>query len=128
MYYVVESDKDLEQASLDLEKAIEERGYQLLNVHDMGEMLRDSGRKLDDQCRIFDIYNAKKTWQAMHMDMKLNMALPCRISIFTEDGGRCKIGTVKAKSALGAATYRLALGDIARMVDKDLQAIIDKAA
>ena len=57
------------------------------------------------------------------MDMRLNMALPCRISVFT-DNTKTKIGMIRPATMLSALSPDEALVQTAREVeDKTIQMI-----
>ena len=79
MYYIVESDKSFDQASTDLETAVKRHSFGVLHVHDLGATLRSKGIEFDDQCKIFEVCNPGQAAKVLSTDMRLNMALPCRI-------------------------------------------------
>ncbi len=87
MYYIVETDKSFEQAVTDLEAAVKRHSFGVLCVHDLGTTLRAKGVAFDEQCKIFEICNPVQAAKVLSADMRLNMALPCRISVFSEKAG-----------------------------------------
>jgi len=99
MYYIVESAKSIDQASTDLEAAVKRHGFGVLHVHDLGTTLRSKGIAFDEQCKVFEVCNPAQAAKVLSADMRLNMALPCRISVFTEKG-RTKIGLIKPAAML----------------------------
>jgi uncharacterized protein (DUF302 family) len=101
MYYIVETDKSFEQASADLESAVERNGFGVLHIHDLGATLRRKGVPFDEQCKVFEVCNPRQAAKVLSADMRLNMALPCRISVFTE-AGKTKIGLIKPLEMLSA--------------------------
>ncbi len=94
MYYIVESSKSFEQASADLDAAVKRHGFGVLHVHDLGNTLRSKGVAFDQQCRVFEVCNPAQAARVLAADMRLNMALPCRISVYTENGAT-KIGLIR---------------------------------
>ena len=94
MYYIVETDKSFEQASADLEAAVKNYGFGVLHVHDLGGTLRSKGIAFANECKIFEVCNPGQAAKVLSIDMRLNMALPCRISVFTEQG-KTRIGLIK---------------------------------
>ena len=61
--------------------------------------------------------------KVLSADMRLNMALPCRISVFT-DKGTTKIGLIKPVQMLSALSQDAALLQVAREVeDKTIQMV-----
>ena len=93
MYHIVESNKSFDQASADLVAAVKGHGFGVLHVHDLGSISRSKGVSFDEQCKIFEVYNPTQAAKVLSTDMRLNMALPCRISIFTE-AGKTRIGMI----------------------------------
>jgi uncharacterized protein (DUF302 family) len=126
MYYIVESDKTFDQAAADLEAAVKRHGYGVLHVHDVGATLRGKGIAFDKQCKIFEVCNPQQAATVMSADMRLNMALPCRISVFT-DNGKTKIGMIKPGRMLAALSQEPALAPVAAEVEKNTIAMVDEA-
>jgi len=50
------------------------------------QTLRGKGVDFAEQCKVFAVCNPAQAGRALAADLRLNMALPCRISVFTEDG------------------------------------------
>jgi uncharacterized protein (DUF302 family) len=58
--------------------------------------------------------------------MRLNMALPCRISIFTEKG-KTKLGLIRPEQMLSALSQDEALAEVAKEVEEKTIQMIDEA-
>ena len=126
MYYIVESDKSFDQASTDLESAVKRHSFGVLHVHDLGATLRSKGIEFDDQCKIFEVCNPGQAAKVLSTDMRLNMALPCRISVFTEKG-KTKIGLIKPGQMLSALSQDAALVQVAKEVEEQTIQMVDEA-
>ncbi|HYN61629.1 MAG TPA: DUF302 domain-containing protein [Rubrivivax sp.] len=126
MYYTVASDKTFEQASADLDAAVKRHGFGVLHVHDLGATLRSKGIAFDNQCRVFEVCNPAQAAKVMASDMQLNMALPCRISVYT-DKGRTHIGMIKPVPMLAALSTDPALAAVAAEVEAGTMRMIDEA-
>lgn len=126
MYYIVETVKSFDQASADLEAAVTRNGFGVLHVHDLGATLRGKGIAFAEQCRIFEICNPVQAAKVLATDMRLNMALPCRISVFT-DNGRTKIGLIRPAQMLSALSREAALAQIAADVEEKTIHMVDEA-
>jgi uncharacterized protein (DUF302 family) len=126
MYYIVETAKSFEQASKDLEAAVAGNGYGVLHIHDLGATLRTKGVAFEEQCRIFEVCNPKQAAKVLATDMRLNMALPCRISVFTE-GNKTKIGLIKPVAMLSALSQNTALIEVAKEVERNTMQMVDEA-
>lgn len=126
MYYIVETDKSFEQASVDLDSAVKQHGFGVLHVHDLGSTLRSKGISFDEQCKIFEVCNPEQAAKVLSTDMRLNMALPCRISVFTEKG-KTKIGLIKPEQMLSALSQEPELVQVAREVEEKTVKMINEA-
>jgi uncharacterized protein (DUF302 family) len=126
MYYIVETDKSFDQASVDLEAAVKHNGFGVLHVHDLGATLRSKSIAFDNECKIFEVCNPGQAAKVLSTDMRLNMALPCRISVFTEQG-KTKIGLIKPMQMLSALSQDAALIEVAREVEKLTIQMVDEA-
>jgi len=126
MYYVVDTAKSFDQASADLEAAVKRHGFGVLHVHDLGATLRSKGIAFAEQCRVFEVCNPGQAAKVLSADMRLNMALPCRISVFTEKG-RTKIGLIKPAQMLAALSQDPALVQVAREVEDATLEMVDDA-
>ncbi|HUU04977.1 MAG TPA: DUF302 domain-containing protein [Patescibacteria group bacterium] len=126
MYYIVESKKNFEQAAADLDAAVKRHGFGVLHVHDVGETLRGKGVAFDEQCRIFEVCNPLQAAKVMAADMRLNMALPCRISVFTEKG-KTRIGLIRPGQMLAALSNDAGLAPVAKEVEEKTIMMVDEA-
>ena len=126
MYYIVDSEKSFKQASDDLDAAVKRNGFGVLHIHDLGETLRSKGVEFAEQCRVFEVCNPKQAAKVMSTDMRLNMALPCRISVFTENGVT-KIGLIKPAQMLSALSDSKELGEIAIEVENTTIKMVNEA-
>ena len=126
MYYIVDSAKSFKQASDDLDAAVKRNGFGVLHIQDLGETLRSKGVEFAEQCRVFEVCNPKQAAKVMSTDMRLNMALPCRISVFTEKGVT-KIGLIKPAQMLSALSDNKELGEVAAEVEAATIKMVDEA-
>jgi uncharacterized protein (DUF302 family) len=126
MYYIVETEKSFEQAAADLDAAVKRNGFGVLHVHDIGNTLRGKGVEFTNQCRVFEVCNPLQAAKVMAADMRLNMALPCRISVYTE-GGKTRIGMIKPSGILSALSQNAGLAVVAREVEEKTMRMVDEA-
>jgi uncharacterized protein (DUF302 family)/RNA polymerase-binding transcription factor DksA len=127
MYYVVPTAKNVDDAARDLEAAARKHDFGVLHVLDLKATLANKGYPLRSQCRIFEVCNPQQATRVLQNDMRLNMALPCRISVF-EDEGVTKIGTIRPTETLRALSEDREIVAIAGAVETTIRAIIDEAA
>ena len=126
MYYTVETSKSFEQAAADLDTAVKKHGFGVLHIHDLGSTLRSKGIAFDEQCRVFEVCNPAQAAKVLTADMRLNMALPCRISVFTQQG-KTIIGLIKPAEMLEALSQDPALRQVAKEVEASTIRIVDEA-
>src|SRR5512133_1326404 len=116
MYYIVPTGKTFNQASTDLEAAVLRHGFGVLHVHNLGATLRSKGLAFEEECKVFEVCNPGQAAKVLSVDMRLNMALPCRISVFTEKG-KTQIGMIRPMEMLSALSQDAALLEVAKEVE-----------
>ncbi len=127
MYYQVTTSKDFEQASKDLQAAVVNHKFGVLHVHDLGNTLRFKGIDFKEQCHVLEVCSPIQAEKVLSIDMRLNMALPCRISVWTEQG-ETKIGMIKPEKMLADLSSDVRLTEVAKEVEKATIIMIDEAA
>jgi uncharacterized protein (DUF302 family) len=126
MYYIVPTGKTFNQASTDLEAAVLRHGFGVLHVHDLGATLRSKGMAFEEECKVFEVCNPAQAAKVLLVDMRLNMALPCRISVFTEKGVT-RIGLIRPVPMLTALSQDATLLHIAEEVEEKILQMVDEA-
>jgi len=126
VYYVVKTEKSFEQASADLESEVKNLGFGVLHIHDLGQTLRSKGVDFGENCKVFEVCNPKQAAKVLSVDMRLNMALPCRISVFTEKGST-KIGLIKPAQMLAGLSDDPMLAEVANEVEEKTIQMINNA-
>lgn len=126
MYYIVESNKTFDLASNDLELAVKENGFGVLHIHNLGATLRSKGINFQEECKVFEVCHPGQAAKVLSVDMRLNMALPCRISVYTEKG-KVTIGYIKPIEMLGALSNDPSLIQIANEVESSMIKMVNDA-
>ena len=80
-----------------------------------------------ESCRVFEVCNPQQAAKVLGRDMSLNMALPCRISVYT-DAGQTRVGMIRPGVMLTALSSDPYLIDVAEQVDASTAAMINAAA
>ncbi|HXE78558.1 MAG TPA: DUF302 domain-containing protein [Rhodanobacter sp.] len=127
MYYIVESAKTFEDAVSDLDTAVKRHQFGVLHVHDLGATLRSKGYAFDGQCKVFEVCSPRHAASVLAADLRMNMALPCRISVYTENGNT-RIGMLKPVPMLGMLSPDPKLAAIALEVESATMRMIDESA
>ena len=126
MYYIAETEKSFDQAAQDLEGEVKNLGFGVLHIHNLGETLRSKGVEFDENCKVFEVCNPQQAAKVLSIDMRLNMALPCRISVFTEKG-TTKIGLIEPAKMLSGLSDDPTLLEVAKEVEEKTIQMIDNA-
>jgi len=124
--YIAETTKSPAQAVIDLQASVKQHGYGVLHIYDLRETLASKGFDLPNACHILEVCNPKQAAAVLAADMGMNIALPCRISVY-QDGGKTLIGMVRPTELLASLSKSEDLRAIAEQVEKDTIAIIEAA-
>ena len=127
MKYIITTKKSVNQAAENLEKAVAAHQFGVLHIHDLKATMNKKGVPFEPECRVFEVCNPKKAFEVLSEDISMNMALPCRISVWEEDG-QTKIGMINPKPMLEMLSQSKKLSQIADEVQATLTNIIDAAA
>jgi uncharacterized protein (DUF302 family) len=127
MYYIVDTPKPFEDAARDLDAAVRAHGFGVLHVHDLGTTLRSKGQAFAEQCKVFEVCNPAQAAKVLSADLRLNMALPCRISVFSQQG-KTRIGMLRPSQILSALSQDPALAEVGAEVEQATIRMIDTAA
>jgi len=126
MKHIVETSKPVEQAVADLEAAAQRHKFGVLHIHNLQETLKKKGVDFPNACQILEICNPQRAKEVLTEDMDLNMALPCRVSVYSK-GGKTKIGMMKPSAMLKSLSDSPALARVAQDVEKAIIEMIAEA-
>lgn len=126
MLYRKETSKTVDQVFADIEAACKAQGFGLLHHYDFRKTLEGKGFPLANECRVMEICNPGQASEVLKVDMALNMALPCRISIY-EDGGKTIVGMIPPTAMLGLVSDDPRIAPAAREVEQAMERIINAA-
>lgn len=126
MKHIVDSKKSVEQATNDLVAAVKHNGFGVLHVYDLKRTLAEKGAPIDSECRILEICNPQKARDVLTEDMSMNMALPCRVSVYEQDG-RTRIGLLSPKAMLAMLSDSAELAELAEEVEAAIEKMIAEA-
>ena len=126
MYYIVETQKSFAQAVADLEAAVKENGFGVMHIHDIRETLHSKGFEFAEECKVFEICHPGHASKVLAADIRLNMALPCRISVYTENG-KTRLGMIKPSAMLMSLSSDTSLAEVAQEVEQKITKMLDEA-
>ena len=128
LYYIKDApNKSFEQCVADTTEMIKARKFGVLHVHDIGQTLRSKGQAFEEKCHVFEVCNPVHAAKVLAADIRMNMALPCRVSVYT-DKGAVKVGMIKPGMMLTMMSSDAALGEVAMEVEGILCNAIDAIA
>mgnify|MGYP001599548806 CR=1 FL=1 len=125
MKYIITSDKNADQASDDFVESVSRNGFGVLHSYNLKEILTGKGFPLEPEVRVFEICNPARAAEVLASDMEMNMALPCRVSIWEKDG-KTHIGMINPSSMLSMLSEAPELEDIATSVENTIKTIMDE--
>jgi uncharacterized protein (DUF302 family) len=126
MLYVTDTTKDIETATRDLEAAVKRNKFGVLHVHNLQQTLKEKGIDFPNACQILEVCNPQRALQVLTANMAVNMALPCRISVYQE-GGKTKIGMIRPTALLSLFPAAGTLKAVAEEVERETMRMIDEA-
>ena len=126
MLYVTETPKDADTATRDLEAAVKRNTFGVLHIHDLQRTLKEKGVDFPNACRILEVCNPQRAHQVLTASIAVNMALPCRISVYPE-GGKTKIGMLRPTALLALFPQAAELRAVAGEVERETMRMIDEA-
>lgn len=120
------TDKTVKETAAALKVAVAVNKFGVMQVHDLKDTLWKKGVELDHECLIFEVCQPQQAKKVLDENMSISTALPCRISVYEEEG-RTVMATLKPTTLLGMFnTPRL--NDVAREVEATLIKIMTEAA
>ncbi len=125
MLYVREAAGSVEEVLKKLEEAATANKFGVLTVHDLKQKLNAKGVDFGPECSIVEVCNPQKAKSVLEADMSISNALPCRISIY-EENGTVKVSTLRPTAILGLFG-RPELEPIAEEVEEAMIRMIDAA-
>lgn len=124
--YVVTSKLGVAEAQQRLEAAIQAHRFSVLHTYDLKQTLHEKGFELPSEVRVLELCNANQAYRVLQHEIGMNMALPCRISLWQIDG-QTHIGMLRPKALLQMLSKNPALGAIADEVERQMVAMVDAA-
>jgi uncharacterized protein (DUF302 family) len=127
MRYIIETNKTPAVAVEDLRAAVAKHGFGVLHAYDLQETLNSKGFPLPHACHILEVCNPEQASKVLTEDIGMNIALPCRISVY-EENGQTKIATALPTKLLSALSASPAFAAVAEDVETKMKAMMHDAA
>ena len=126
MRYDIVTNKPAAQAAADIQTVAKQHGFGTLHVYNLKETLTSKGFPQSKECYVLEVCNPAQANKVLGLDMRMNVALPCRISVY-ENEGQTWIGMMRPKAMLVMMSDLPELAKIADEVESTMVKIIDEA-
>lgn len=127
MKYVVSTSKSVDEAVTALELSTQKHHFGVLHIYDLKKTLNEKGVTFGHECRILEVCNPNRASEVLNQDLSMSTALPCRISVF-EENGETRIAMIRPSAILGMLSESPELEAVAQDVEATSILIIDDAA
>ena len=121
-HYTVTTVKDVAAATVSVAQKAEEKGFEVLHIHDLGQIFGARGFA-SPLARVVEICFAAFGGQLLAADPITSLMMPCRIGVYVKDG-RTLISALRPRLA-GDLMPQFA--EMAQMGDAIMRAIVDEA-
>jgi uncharacterized protein (DUF302 family) len=126
MLYTLTSNKSVSETATALQAAVEAHHFGVMQVHNLKETMNKKGVEFVNECLIFEVCQPQQAKKVLDENMSVSTALPCRISVYQEDG-KTMLATLKP-SILLAMFNTPQLADVAQEVEDTIVKIMNEAA
>ena len=126
-FFIVETSSQFDEACNNLKETVINHGYGLLAMHDLGATLRQKHMSFSENCCVFEICDPEQAAKMLALDISVCMALPCRISVFT-DNGETKMGMLKLADIVSDINGPSELAEVIGDVESAVTALMLEAA
>ena len=126
MLIKVPTNKTVSEAAAALQTAVQANHFGVMQVHNLKETMAKKGVEFARECLIFEVCQPQQAKKVLDQDMSVSTALPCRISIFEEDG-KTVLATLKPTTLL-ALFNAPRLAKVAQEVEDSMVKIMQEAA
>jgi len=126
MLISVESSRSVEEVRERLEERSKERGFGVLGVHEVSQILQNKGHPIDYSCVIVEICQPASASRVLSKNPLIATALPCRIAIF-DRGGKTVLSTI-APTKMLEMFDEPELEETAREIEGIIREIMEESA
>jgi uncharacterized protein (DUF302 family) len=81
-----ETQKGVQEVRTALEEKAKAKGFGVMAVHEVSNILKNKGVPIDSECVIVEVCSPRHASQVLSKNTFISTAMPCRIAIFQRDG------------------------------------------
>ncbi|MEO8049800.1 MAG: DUF302 domain-containing protein [Acidobacteriota bacterium] len=126
MLVKVSTDKSVSDAAAAFQAAVQANHFGVMQVRNLKETMAKKGVEFERECLIFEVCQPQHAKKVLDQNMSVSTALPCRISIY-EENGKAILATLKPTTLL-AMFNTPQLEGVAREVEDTIVKIMKEAA
>jgi uncharacterized protein (DUF302 family) len=109
-----------------LQAAVQANHFGVMQIHNLKETMNKKGVEFVHECLIFEVCQPQQAKKVLDENMSVSTALPCRISVYEEDG-QTMLATLKPSTLL-AMFNTPQLAEVAQEVENTIVKIMNEAA
>ena len=126
MLVKISTNKNVSEAAAALQSAVQANHFGVMQVHNLKETMTKKGVEFARECLIFEVCQPQQAKKVLDQNMSVSTALPCRISVYEEDG-KAILATLKPTTLL-AMFNAPQLEGVAQEVEDSIMKIMKEAA
>lgn len=124
--YIKSSQLSVDEVIEKLKEAVPNNQFGILHSYDIKQTLAGKGQTLAEDCHVFEVCNPKVAKDILDKDMNLATMLPCRISVYTQDGAT-KVGLALPSKHITQLSDADDLLSVIEVVEQGLIKIVDQS-
>ena len=86
MLYQISTTKTVADTATALQAAVQANHFGVMQVHNLKETMAKKGVDFRPECLIFEVCSPQQAKTVLEANMSVSTALPCRISLYEQDG------------------------------------------
>ena len=126
MLIKISTNKTVTAAAAALQTAVAANHFGVMQVHNLQETMVKKGVEFAHPCLIFEVCQPQQAKRVLEENMSVSTALPCRISIYPENG-KTVLATLKPTTML-AMFNTPQLQGVAQEVEETIMKIMQEAS
>jgi uncharacterized protein (DUF302 family) len=126
MLIKIPTKKPVEELATALQAAVTANHFGVMHVHNLKETMIKKGVEFARECLILEVCQPQKAKEVLDENMSVSTALPCRISVY-EENGETTMATLKPTTLL-AMFDTPQLEGVAQEVEDTIVKIMQEAA
>ena len=126
MLFKLSTNITVSEAAAALQSAVQANHFGVMQIHNLKETMAKKGVEFAHECLIFEVCQPQQAKKVLEQNMSISTALPCRISLYREDGHTI-LATLKPTTLL-AMFNTPQLKGVAQEVEDTMVKIMKEAA